>query len=46
MDEKTQIILKKIAEVVYEQYIKDLKSGIISNKPLKRYGKIYKKGVL
>jgi len=46
MDEKIQIILKKIAEVVYEQYLKDLKSGNISNKPLKRYGKICKKGVL
>lgn len=48
MDEKLQIVLKKIAEVVYEQCIKDLKSGNIriSNKPLKSYRKILEKGVL
>lgn len=43
MDEKLQIILKKIAEVVYEQYLKDLKFGNIPNKHLKKY---VKKGVL
>jgi len=48
MDEKLQIVLKKIAEVVYEQYIKDLKYGNIriSDKHLKSYRKICKKGVL
>ena len=31
MDEKLQIVLKKIAEVVYEQYLKDLKNGNLKN---------------
>ena len=35
MDKKLQIILKKIAEVVYEQYIKELKFGNTDKKFLK-----------
>ncbi|MBA7508765.1 hypothetical protein ES705_00698 [subsurface metagenome] len=44
--EEIQIAVNKFTEIIYEMYLKDLKSGNISKKKLKRYGKILKKGVL
>ena len=41
-EEEIQIAIKKIIELNYEMYMKDLKSGNIS-KSIKSYGKIIKK---
>lgn len=41
--EEIQIAVNKFIEIIYEQYLKDLKSGNISNNSLRSYGKICKK---
>ncbi|GAH11704.1 unnamed protein product [marine sediment metagenome] len=41
--EEIQIAVNKFIEIIYEMYLKDLKSGNMANKSLKSYGKICKR---
>jgi len=38
--EEIQIAVNKFTEIIYEMYLKDLKSGRISKKKSKSYGKV------
>jgi hypothetical protein len=42
-EEEIKIAINKINELIYEMFLKDLKSGNISSKPVKSYGKILNK---
>lgn len=42
-DKKIQLAINKLIEIIYEMYLKDLKSGNIVMEPIKSFGKICKK---
>jgi hypothetical protein len=42
-EEENQIEIKKLVELIYEMYLKDLSSGNLVNEPAKSFGKICKK---
>ena len=43
IDKENKRVIYKISELIYEMYLKDLKSGNIIKEPIKYYGKICKK---